>query len=129
MSYIITESKKRDFEHDFPLVERSGEHFPVLPEHMHVCNAVAFAGVQYFNLFWRDQAIPGASNYLNAEFSFQVGSGGQFTCDFIEAVTDALVVVQPEFAVEGVELAEELQAICSSAEDVINGLTMRSTGR
>lgn len=57
-----------------------------------------------------------------------MGPGGQFLYDFIEALTDALAVVEPEFAVADVELGEELQAICQSAEDAVNGLTGRSTG-
>lgn len=95
---------------------------------MYVCNAGAFAGVQYYDPHWRDQPNPGASDYLDVEFSFQVGPGGQFLCDFIEALTDALAVVEPESAVADVELGEELQAICQSAEDAVNGLTGRSTG-
>ena len=127
MTYIVVEKKKRGLEPNFPLVERAVGIKP-FPSHMYVCNAGAFAGVQYFNPFWRDQPTPGASDYLNVEFSFQVGPGGQFMCDFIGVLTDALAVVQPEFAVEDVELGEGLQAICQSA-DAINGLTMRSIGR
>ncbi len=127
MSYVQFEGKKRDLETSSPLVERLGGG-ELISLDMYVCNAGAFAGVQYFDPYWRDQPTPGASDYLDVEFSFQVGPGGQFLCDFIEALTDALAVVQPEFAIEDVELGEELQAICQSAEDAINGLTGRSTG-
>lgn len=127
-SYVQIEGRKRDLETDVPLMERAGGGDDPIKLDMYVCNAGAFAGVQYFDPYWRDQPTPGASDYLNAEFSFQVGPGGQFMCDFIEALTDALAVVQPEFAVEDVELGEGLQAICQSAEDAINGLTRRSSG-
>ena len=125
MSYVQYDGKKRDLESSFPLVERLGGGGEPIQEEMHVCNAGAFAGVQYFDPYWRDQKTPGASDYLDVEFSFQVGPGGQFLCDFIEALTDALAVVEPEFAVEDIELGEELQAICQSAEDALTG---RSTG-
>lgn len=128
MSYVQYEGKKRDLESDFPLVERVGGGDDPIKLDMYVCNAGAFAGVQYFDPYWRAQPTPGATDYLNAEFSFQVGPGGQFMCDFIEVLTDALALVQPEFVVEDVELGEELQAICQSAENAINGLTGRSTG-
>ena len=128
MSYVQFEGKKRDLESSLPLVERLVGGDDVITLDMYVCNAGAFAGVQYFDPYWRDQPTPGASDYLDVEFSFQVGPGGQFLCDFIEALTDALALVEPEFAVEDVELGEELQAICQSAEDAVNGLTGRSSG-
>lgn len=128
MSYVQYEVKKRDIESSFPLVERVGVGDEPIKLDMYVCNAGAFAGVQYFDRYWRDQLNPGASDYLDVEFSFQVGPGGKFQCDFIQALTDALAVVEPEFAVEDVALGEELQAICQSAVDGVNGLTGRSTG-
>lgn len=129
MSYVQYDGKKRDLESSFPLVERmgAGGEEPVELD-MWVCNAGAFAGVQYFDPYWRDQQTPGATDYLDVEFSFQVGPGGQFLCDYIGLLTDALAVVQPEFAVEDLELGEDLQALCQSAEDAVNGLTGRSTG-
>ena len=117
MRYTVVEGKKQDLELNFPLVERAVG-IESLQSDMYVCNSGAFAGVQYFNTFWWDQPTLGASDYLNAEFSFQVGSGRQFMCDFVGVLTDALALVQPEFAVEDVELGEELQAICQSADAI-----------
>ncbi|KAL9071734.1 MAG: hypothetical protein Q9161_003998 [Pseudevernia consocians] len=128
MSYVQFDGKKRDLESSFSLVERLGGGDEPITLDMHVCNAGAYAGVQYFDPYWRDQQTPGASDYLDVTYSFQVGPGGQFLCDFIELLTDALAVVEPEFAVEDVELGEELQAICQEAEDAVNSLTGRSTG-
>ncbi|KAK4692767.1 hypothetical protein P7C71_g4504, partial [Lecanoromycetidae sp. Uapishka_2] len=128
MNYTQFDGKKRDVEFKFPLIERLGGSDEPITADMHVCNAGGFAEVQYYDPYWRDQPKPGASDWIGVELSFQVGPEGQFLCDYIEVLTDALAAIEPEFAVEDVELGEELQAICEDAEDLVNGLTGRSTG-
>lgn len=79
-----------------------------------MCNAVRFAGVLYYNQFWRDAPEPGPSDY-NAGWTFQVEPGEDFACDFLADLVDALVAIEPEFAVADVELGEEVRAICTEA--------------
>jgi hypothetical protein len=38
--------------------------------------------------------------------------GGDLVRDFLQGLGDALVAIEPEFAVEDVEFGEELKAIC-----------------
>ena len=81
------------------------------------CNAASFAGVQYYGQFWRLQPTPASTDYIDASWEFQVGPGGDFICGFIEDLVDALGVVEPEFAVEDVQLGKEIQAACMEAMD------------
>ena len=37
--------------------------------------------------------------------------GGDFLCDFLKDLVEALILIQPEFAVGDIELGEELGAI------------------
>lgn len=79
------------------------------------CNTVGFAGVQYYNQFWRLQQTAGATDWIDASWSFHAGPGGDFACDFLGDLTDALIVVQPEFAVGDVELGEAIRVGCEKA--------------
>lgn len=45
------------------------------------------------------------------QYKFHV-TQGDFLCEFLEVLTDALAVVEPEFAVGEVELGEGIAAIC-----------------
>ena len=90
-------------------------------EHATWCNAASFAGVQYYSQNWRDAANPGPTDYIDVSWDFQVGPGGDFACEFLQDLITALATIQPEFEVEGVELAEEIGAICTEALGHING--------
>lgn len=87
------------------------------PEQITLCNAVEFAGVNYYSQYWRLAPEPGSTDYIDARWSFEVGPGGQFDCEFLQGLIDSLVVVAPEFAVEDVELGESVGAICQAAMD------------
>lgn len=89
---------------------------PIMQTATH-CNAVGFAGVQYFSPFWRDAAEPGSTDYIDAEWNFQVGPGGDFVCDIIQDLLDGLALIAPEFAVEDVELGSAIEAICQKVMD------------
>ncbi|TVY15049.1 hypothetical protein LARI1_G006716 [Lachnellula arida] len=81
---------------------------------INICTAGDFAGVQYFSKFWRTAAQPGATDYLDANLAFEK-SGGDFACDFLTDLMDALVIVAPEFAEENVVLGENIKAICDDS--------------
>lgn len=82
-----------------------------------MCNTVGFAGVQYYNMFWRQQPKPGSTAWIDASWTFHRAPGGDFGCEFIQGLIDALAVVAPEFAVGDVELGEAIEAGCEAAMD------------
>lgn len=86
-------------------------------EHRNFCNAACFAGVQYYDKFWRMAENPGSTAYIDASWEFETGPGGDFDCEFLEGLIDALAIVAPEFTVGDVELGEEIGAICAEAMD------------
>lgn len=47
-------------------------------EHATWCNTVGFAGVQYFNPYWRVQPQPSASDWIDARWEFETGPNGDF---------------------------------------------------
>ncbi|KAF7917703.1 uncharacterized protein EAE98_010119 [Botrytis deweyae] len=84
-------------------------------EHINVCNAAQFAGVQYFGQYWRTAPLPGATAYIDANWEFTTGPGGDFIFKFLQDLTDALIAIEPEFALGEIELGEELYAFCEAA--------------
>lgn len=44
-----------------------------------------------------------------------MGPGGEFVCEFLGDLADALIVVAPEFAIEDVALGEEIRVTCEEA--------------
>ncbi|KAF7960372.1 hypothetical protein EAE96_000055 [Botrytis aclada] len=93
-----------------------GIHHPNrVEEHINVCNAAQFAGVQYFGQYWRTAPLPGATAYIDANWEFTTGPGGDFICEFLQDLTDALIAIEPEFALGEIELGEELCAVCEAA--------------
>lgn len=87
------------------------------PESHHgtFCNMAAFAGVQYYDPWWR-LGPPGPSDYIDVEYSFDSGGGGDFACDLLTGLVDAFAIVQPEFAVGDIELGEAINVICKEHE-------------
>lgn len=69
-----------------------------------VLNTVGFAGVNYYDPYWREQPSPGATDWIDARGSFQVGPEEDFVCELLRDLVDAFAVVEPNFAVEDVEL-------------------------
>ena len=88
---------------------------PVI-ESMTMCNVGGFAGVQYYDPYWRLAPEPGPSDFIDASWSFKVINSA-FECEFIEGLMDALAVIQPEFTVEDVELGEAIAAACEAGMD------------
>lgn len=76
---------------------------------------VGFAGPQYFNPWWKQQARPGATAYIDAHFQFEAGGGGDFLCDILQDAIEAFAVVQPEFLVGDIELGEAIRVACDCA--------------
>ena len=88
-----------------------------ISEDVTLCNAGGYTEVQYWDKWWKYQAEPGATDALVVELSFQIGPQGDYLCDFIEALSDVLAVIEPEFAIEDVELGEALTAVCQEEEN------------
>jgi hypothetical protein len=74
--------------------------------------------VNYFNPYWRVQENPGASDWIDARWSFQTGPGGNFLCGLLTDAVDAFALIEPEFAVGDVELGEEVNILC---KEELNG--------
>ncbi|KAL9102174.1 MAG: hypothetical protein Q9163_002648 [Psora crenata] len=75
------------------------------------CNAASFAGVNYYGPYARWQETLASTDYLDASWDFEV-KGGEFSCEFLEGLIDALAFVQPEFTVADLELSQAIGAIC-----------------
>ncbi|PQE05074.1 hypothetical protein CJF31_00002231 [Rutstroemia sp. NJR-2017a BVV2] len=128
-TYYVEELRKRDdiwtprgirdwfsspsVDDDVALSKRDHSHR--VEEQINVCNAAQFAGVQYFGQYWRTAPLPGATAYIDANWEFTTGPGGDFICEFLQDLTDALIAIEPEFALGEVELGEELYAVCEAA--------------
>ena len=68
-----------------------------------------------YNQYWRTSPEPGPTNFIYANWQFTVGPGGEFVCEFLGDLADALIVVAPEFAIEDVALGEEIRVTCEEA--------------
>ena len=53
---------------------------------------------------------PSAVDYIAVHWDFHV-VGGEFICEIIQDLIDGLAAIEPESAVEDVDLGEEIQAI------------------
>lgn len=84
------------------------------------CNIASFAGVQYYDPYWREAPNPGSSDYIDASWDFNTGPDGAFSCAFIQDLIEALGVIQPEFGVEAVELGSAIGAACTEAMEHAN---------
>ena len=81
------------------------------------CNTVGFAGVNYYDPYWRVQASPGATDWIDARWSFHVGPGGDFACELLQDFVDAFAIVEPEFAVEDTKLGNAIDVLCKEILD------------
>ena len=123
-SYTVEELRKREISSQSfwadPLgniyrgLQKRDHPYPV-QESQTFCNAASFAGVQYYNQFWRLAPNPGSSDYIDAEWSFQAGPGGDFDCEFLSGLIDALGIIEPEFMVADIELGKAIDAVCTLA--------------
>ena len=66
---------------------------------------------------WRPAPELGSTDYIDASWSFGTGPGGNFACEFIQGLVDALGVIAPEFAVQDIELGEAIGVACTAAMD------------
>ncbi|KAL9598718.1 MAG: hypothetical protein Q9179_003810 [Wetmoreana sp. 5 TL-2023] len=94
------------------LFARSDYEPTLATNHATWCNTVGFAGVNYYNPYWRDQPSPGATDWIDARWAFHKPPEGEFACDLLNLAVDALVLVEPEFAVGEVELREAIDVVC-----------------
>lgn len=76
-----------------------------------LCNMAELALVNYYSQFWRSAPEPGATDFIEAQYTFHSTSGA-FDCEFLGVLADALAVIEPEFAVGEVELGEVVTAVC-----------------
>ncbi|KAK8071347.1 hypothetical protein PG997_011550 [Apiospora hydei] len=85
-----------------------------LPSQATWCNTVGFYGPHYYNPWWKLQAQPGATAYLDIEYGFHHGgTGGDFDCAVLQGAADALMFVAPEFAVGEIGLGEIIKVVCN----------------
>jgi hypothetical protein len=116
-TYEVMQAKR-----DLPLLsfgsKLRGRDHPYLTESQQVlCNSVSFAAVNYYSQYWRVEPQPGASDFIFANWNFQVAPGGDFLCNFLDGLIEGLAVIQPEFTVEGTELGDAINAICGDVEN------------
>jgi hypothetical protein len=76
------------------------------------CNTVGFAGVNYFDPYWRQQASPGASSWIDAHWQFETPNM-EFLCEILHDTIDVFEALAPEFAVGGITLGEMIDVICT----------------
>ncbi len=76
---------------------------------------ISLTALYSYNEYWRLAPEPGPTNYIYANWQFTIGPGGEFACEFLGDLADALVAVAPEFAVEDVALGEEIRVTCEEA--------------
>ncbi|KAI1759341.1 hypothetical protein GGR53DRAFT_150707 [Hypoxylon sp. FL1150] len=95
------------------------------PESATWCNSVGFAGPHYYNPWWRLQASPGATDYMDVHYEFHKGADGDFDCEILQAAVDGFAFVEPLFAVGDVSLGEEIKILCDCAEGEQCGLRRR----
>lgn len=79
------------------------------------CNMGKLALVNYYSPYWRLAPEPGATDFLEVQYDND-DAGGEFVCEFLEVLVDALAVIEPEFAVGEVELGEAIGAMCEHLE-------------
>lgn len=82
-----------------------------------ILNTVGFAGVNYYDPYWREQPSPGAIDWIDERGSFQLGPGGDFACKLLQDLVDPFAVVEPEFAVGDVELGKAVDVLCGGSLD------------
>lgn len=76
----------------------------------------SFASVEYLPEYWRQAQDPRDEfMWLTATWDFKVTPSAQFDCQFIAALSDALVLVAPEFAPGEIALGDEIEAVCAEA--------------
>ncbi|KAI9666691.1 MAG: hypothetical protein M1821_004627 [Bathelium mastoideum] len=81
----------------------------LLPEHLYMCNAASFAGVQYLSGNPPDKI----TDFIDAEWAFKAYDGGDFDCGAaLEGINAFLDIIAPEFAIEDTLVADALVAGC-----------------
>jgi hypothetical protein len=81
-----------------------------------LCNAAYFHSADYSDPFWRLAAEPGPSDFIEALFTFNFSNSGNFFCEFLDMLSDALTLVAPEYAVADVEAEEAIDSLCCLAD-------------
>jgi hypothetical protein len=83
-----------------------------------MCNTNWFAEANYYNIFWHTDDVTSPSAWINADYKFQASApGGDFLCKLIDELIDAFVLIEPEFAVEDIELEEAIGFLCGDKPD------------
>ncbi|KAI1089761.1 hypothetical protein F5B19DRAFT_495043 [Rostrohypoxylon terebratum] len=95
-----------------PLALFARDHPYPQPESATWCNSVGFAGVHYYNPWWKLQSQPGATDWMDVHYEFHKSGGGDFLCSILQDAVEAFAFVQPEFAVGDIELGEAIDILC-----------------
>jgi hypothetical protein len=83
-----------------------------------MCSTNWFAAANYYNIFWHTDDVTSPSAWINADYKFQAAiPGGDFLCELIDDLIDAFALIEPEFAVEDIELEEAIGFLCGDKPD------------
>ena len=99
-------------------------------EDITLCNAGGYTEVDYYDPWWLEHPHPHLSDKIMVFLGFEHGHAGDYLCDFIEVLMDVVAVLEPEFAVEDVELGEALNVVCETdnQDEYAKALTGRDVG-
>lgn len=127
VKHCYSQSYVEAMKRGLPILSFGSRNSPARRDHPHredektqLCNAANFAAVNYFNPWWRNAPNPGATDYIYIDYTFHVGPGGEFVCDFIADLTEELAVIAPEFTTGEVALGEEIRAVCAEADGLLS---------
>ena len=81
-------------------------------DHATWCSTFEFAGVNYFNPYWRYQSEPGIINWLYVHLNFKIPPENKIFCDVMEAATAVFAPLVPEYVGTDVVLEEDIQINC-----------------
>ena len=77
-----------------------------------LCNTNWFATANYYNMYWHTDDVTSPSAWISADYTFHVPPEGNFLCELIDDLIDMFAIIEPEFAVEDVELEGVINFFC-----------------
>jgi hypothetical protein len=82
------------------------------------CNSAWFYEADFYNPWWREAVAPGPTDFIHVTIEFHTAPVDflTFLCDFADLAIDALAAIEPEFAIEDLELEDGINFICQDAE-------------
>lgn len=73
-----------------------------------------FQTANYYDIYWHEDNAFNASDSISAYYQFHVRSASEedFLCGLADGLIDAFAEIEPEFAVEGIELESAINYEC-----------------